>query len=321
MKITFATAVALAQKEEMERDERVFVMGEDVAHFCNFFATDGLADIMGENRVINTPISETAIAGAAFGAAISGLRPVAEIMYGEFFGYVDPLLNHIAKTHFMSNGKVNVPMVLRLPSGGKGGNGAAHSQNVEMVVANTPGLKIVAPSSASEAKGLLKTAIRDDDPVVFIEEKLLYPVVDEVSEDDYTIPFGKARIAREGSDVTIVSYGYMTDQAIRAARELKKENIEVEIVDLRTLNPLDIETPVQSALKTGRVIVAHQACTFGGFGGEIVSQIQEKTFGKLKKPILRVGALSAPVAANKALEHCAMPDKDTLVAAVKEIMN
>ena len=212
-------------------------------------------------------------------------------------------------------------MVLRLPSGGKGFNGAAHSQNIETLVTNVPGLIVAIPSNAADAKGLLKTAVRSNDPVVFIEEKLLYATSGEVPDDpEYLLPFGKASVARPGRDVTVVAYGYLVSRALLAAEQRAKEGVEVEVIDPRTLNPFDLDTVLASVRKTGRVVIAHQACKTGGFGGEISALIAEHAFESLKKPILRVGALDAPVAANAALEACALPNERSIVDAVRTLL-
>ena len=320
MKMAFCEAIALATKEEMLRDERVFVMGEDVGYYDGgFYATKGLFKEFGPRRVVDTPISEAGIVGAAFGASLAGLRPVVEVQYLEFLGYMDPLVNHVAKTHFLSGGKIKTPMVVRLPSGGKGGNASPHSQNLEAYFMHLPGVYVAMPSNPADAKGLLKTAIRDDNPVVFIEEKLLYMSKGEVEEGDYCIPFGQANIVREGSDVTIVAMGYMVTRARIAATKLEKEGISVEIVDPRTLNPLDIGTILSSVRKTKKVIITHQACRTGGVGAEIAAIIAEKEFDSLEKPIERVTAIDAPIAYNMKLEYVALPNEDDIVSAALKL--
>ena len=320
MNIKFCEALAMALNEEMRRDDKVFVLGEDIGiSDGQFYATKGLYKEFGSKRVIDTPISEAGIVGAAFGAAITGLRPVAEVQYLEFLDYMDPLINHVAKTHFMSGGKINVPMVVRLPSGGKGGNASPHSQNLEAFFMHMPGLYVAMPSNPSDAKGLLKTAIRDENPVVFIEEKLLYMSSGEVDEGDYTVPFGKAAVVREGKDVTIVALGYMVTRATIAANKLRNEGIEAEIIDPRTLNPFDIDTIMKSVAKTHNVVIAHQACRKGGVGAEIATQIMEKGFQYLNHPIERVAALDAPIAYNMKLEYTALPNEDNIIKAVHKL--
>ena len=280
----------------------------------------GLYKEFGGTRVLDTPISEAGIAGAAFGAALAGLRPIAEIQYMEFLGYMDPLVNHIAKTHFMSGGKIKVPMVVRLPSGGKGGNASPHSQYLEAFFMHTPGLYVVLPSNPNDARGLLKTAIRDDNPVVFVEEKLLYMSTGEVEEGDICIPFGKARIVKEGKDITIVALGYTVSRAQIAAVKAEKEGINVEIIDPRTLNPFDLDTLLDSIKKTGKLIIAHQACKTGGVGGEIAAMVAEKGFEYLKKPIVRIASIDAPIAYNMKLEFTALPDEEKILEAVRFLM-
>lgn len=321
MNMKFWEAIALAQKEEMERDDRVIVMGEDVGYYNGaFYATTGLWKEFGGKRVIDTPISEAGTVGAAFGASMAGLRPIAEIQYIEFLGYMDPLINHVAKTHFVSGGKVKTPMVVRLPSGGKGGNAAAHSQNLEAYFMHTPGLLVAMPSNPADARGLLKTAIRDDNPVVFIEEKLLYMTSGEVDLEEGCIPFGQAKVVREGTDVTIVAMGYMVTRAKIAAQKLAEEGISAEIVDPRTLNPLDMDSIMKSVSKTHKVIVAHQATKTGGVGAEIAAQITENGFDILDKPVERVAAIDCPIAYNMKLEYVALPNEDHIIAAAHKLM-
>jgi pyruvate/2-oxoglutarate/acetoin dehydrogenase E1 component len=322
MVMTFAEALAAAQREEMTRDNQIYVSGEDVGYYDGaFFATKGLYKEFGPERVIDMPISEAAIIGSAFGAALSGMRPVVEIQYLEFLDYIDPLVNHIAKTHLMSGGKIKVPMVIRLPSGGKGGNAAPHSQNLEAWFVHIPGVYVVMPSSANDAKGLLKSAIRDDNPVVFIEEKRLYFMQGEVEEkEDHLIPLGEAKIVKEGKDVTIIALGWMVSRALNAARQLEKEGISVEIVDPRTLNPLDKSTICESVKKTGKVIVTHQACKTGGVGAEVAALVMEEAFEYLDAPVKRIGALDAPIAYSLNLERLALPTDGHIVAGVKELL-
>lgn len=322
MNLTFSEAIALATKEEMQRDNSVFVIGEDIGYYDGaFYATKGLYKEFGGARVVDTPISEAGIVGAAFGAALAGLRPVAEVQYLEFLDYMDPLINHVAKTHFLSGGKINVPMVIRLPSGGKGGNAAPHSQNLEAFFMHTPGLYVAIPSNPSDAKGLLKTAIRDENPVVFIEEKLLYMSNGNVDEKEYIVPFGKAKVIREGSDVTVVAYGYMVTRAVIAANKLHDEGIEIELIDPRTLNPFDIGTIIDSVKKTHKVIIAHQACKTCGAGAEIAARITENGFDYLEKPIERIAAIDAPIAYNMKLEYTALPNEDDIYHAVNKLMD
>jgi len=321
MKMKFCEAISLAQKEEIHRDHNVFLLGEDVGYYNGgFYATKGLFAEFGGERILDTPISEAGIVGAAFGAALAGLRPIAEVQYMEFLGYMDPLVNHVAKTHFMSGGKIKVPMVIRLPSGGKGGNAAPHSQYLEAFFMHTPGLYVAIPSNPNDAKGLLKTAIRDDNPVVFVEEKLLYMMSGEVEDGDICIPFGEARTVRAGADVTVVAIGYAVSRAQIAANKLESEGINIEIIDPRTLNPFDLEMVLSSVKKTGRLIIAHQACKTGGIGGEIAAMVAESGFTYLKKPIVRIASLDAPIANNIKLEFTALPNEDDIVEAARNIM-
>jgi acetoin:2,6-dichlorophenolindophenol oxidoreductase subunit beta len=319
--LTFAEAVAEGLAEEMRRDPRVFVCGEDVGYYDGAFqATKGLFREFGGGRVIDMPISEAAIVGAAYGAALAGLRPVAEVQYVEFFDYIDPLVNHVAKTHLMSGGRIRVPMVIRLPNGGKGGNAGPHSQSMEAWFLHVPGLRVAMPSNPRDAKGLLKAAIRGDDPTVFIEDKLLYFHSGEVPEEEETIPFGKAAVPREGRDLTIVALGWMVGRALAAAKELAESGIDVEVVDPRTLNPLDMDTIVGSVRKTGRAIVTHQACRTGGVGAEISARLMETAFDSLDAPVERVTGLDAPIAYDLKLEKAALPSERDLVSAARRML-
>jgi pyruvate dehydrogenase E1 component beta subunit len=316
-----AQAIAEAQAEEMERDERVFVLGEDVGIMGGAFsATEGLFARFGPHRVIDMPVAEAGILGAAIGAALAGMRPVAEIQYIEFLGYLDPLVNHAAKIHYMSRGRIHVPMVVRLPNGGKLGNAAPHSQYLESWFLHTPGLRVAMPSNPQDAKGLLKTAIRSDDPVVFIEDKLLYPRTAEVDEGEVLVPFGEAAIAHPGGDVTVVALGWTVTRALAAALELEKEGISVEVVDPRTLNPLDMPAILSSVRKTGRAIVAHQACRTGGAGAEIAARISEEAFDSLDAPVARVAGLDCPIPYNLDQEKFSMPDEQSIAAAVRAML-
>ncbi len=314
--MTMASAIAEALAEEMTRDERVFVLGEDVGKMGGaFYATEGLFEQFGPDRVIDMPISEAAIVGTAIGAALAGMRPVAEIQYIEFLAYMDPLINHAAKFHYMSRNQIRLPMVVRLPNGGKLGNAAPHSQYLEAWFMHTPGLRIAMPSNPADAKGLLKTAIRDDNPVLIIEDKLLYLKSGEVGDGDATMPFGKANVARSGSDLTVVAVGWTVTRALAAAIELEKKGIDIEVIDPRTLNPLDMQTIVASVKKTGNVIVAHQACRTGGVGAELSARITEETFDYLDAPVVRVAGLDCPVPYNINQEKLACPDEKDIVQA------
>jgi pyruvate/2-oxoglutarate/acetoin dehydrogenase E1 component len=296
--ITYAQAIKEAMCEEMRRDENVFLMGEDVGIYGGAFGVSvGMFEEFGEERVRDTPISEAVIAGAAAGAAVTGMRPIAEIMFSDFTTIaMDQLVNQAAKMRYMFGGKARVPMVLRTPGGSGTGAAAQHSQSLEAWFCHVPGLKVVVPSTPYDAKGLLKAAIRDDNPVMFFEQKLLYRKKGYVPEEDYVIPLGKADVKREGSDVSIIVYGRMAPVCLEAAENLVKEGISVEVVDPRTLVPLDKETLIASAKKTGRVLIVHEACQTGGYGGEIASVIADsEAFFYLDAPIKRLCGLDVPI--------------------------
>jgi len=319
--ITFAQALVEAQREEMERDESVFIMGEDVGYSGGTFgATLGLWEKFGSERVRDTPISEAAIMGAGVGAALAGMHPVIDMQYLEFLPYMDALVNLAAKLHLMSGGQICIPVVLRGPLGAKGGNGAQHSQYFESWFVNTPGLYVAMPSTPYDAKGLLKSAIRGKNPVVFIEDKTIYFTQGEVPEEEYTVPFGQADIKRIGKDVTIVATGITIGRALKAARILSKEGIEAEVVDPCTLIPLDIETILQSVRKTHHVVVAHQAPKTGGFGAEVVAQIQELAFDELDAPVIRVAGLDVPAPYNVELEKKANVYEDDIINGVRLVL-
>ncbi|MHB1417642.1 MAG: alpha-ketoacid dehydrogenase subunit beta [Chloroflexota bacterium] len=319
--ITFAEALVEAQREEMRRDAGVFLIGEDIGYSNGSFgATAGLWREFGPQRVLDTPISEAAIMGAATGAAIAGMRPVVEMMYLEFLPYIDALVNLVAKLHLMSGGQVRVPLVLRGPLGAKSGNGAQHSQHFEAWFAHMPGLLVAMPSLPYDAKGLLKTAIRDDNPVVFIEDKTSYFLQGEVPEEEYTLPFGQADVKREGRQVTLIATGITVPRALRAAERLADDGIDVEVVDPRTLVPLDMATIAASVRKTGRAVVAHQAPLTGGFGGELVARIQEDVFDWLDAPVVRVAGLDTPAPYNVALEKQALVQEADIIAGVRRVL-
>jgi pyruvate/2-oxoglutarate/acetoin dehydrogenase E1 component len=283
--------------------------------------TKGLLQEFGPLRVRNTPISESAIIGAALGAAMTGIRTVAELMYVDFTTCaMDQIVNQVAKMHYMSGGKLRIPLVIRTHGGGGRGNAAQHSQNLEAWFLHVPGLKIVMPSTPADAKGLLATAIRDDNPVLFIEHKLLYSTKGQVPEGEHLIPLGQADVKRVGTDVTIVTISHMVLKALRAAERLAADGIEAEVIDLRTLTPLDLETVLRSVRKTNRVVIAHEACRRGGFGGELAAQIQEEAFDSLDAPVLRVGALDVPIPYSKPMEEYVIPDEARIVGAVKHLL-
>jgi pyruvate dehydrogenase E1 component beta subunit len=287
-----------------------------------FQASAGLLETFGPTRVLDTPISEQAIVGAALGSALVGLRPVAEIMFVDFTGIaMDQIANQCAKFHFMTGGQAIVPVVIRTQGGVGIGDAAQHSQSLEAWHAHVPGLKVVMPSTPSDAKGLLKAAIRDDNPVMFIEHKLLYLTEGPVPEgDDHVIPIGKADIKREGEDVTIIAWSKMVLESLEAAGELEKEGIDAEVVDLRTLRPLDLETVLGSVRKTGRVVIVHEACKTGGFGGEVASLIVENAFDDLDAPVKRITGLDTPIPYAEPLYRAVIPNPDWIMKGVEELM-
>jgi pyruvate dehydrogenase E1 component beta subunit len=316
---TTIAAINRTLAEAMRADERVLVLGEDVAEGGPYTATAGLAEEFGAERVVNTPISEAAITGVAIGAAQAGLRPVLEIMFVDFLTLaLDQLVNAAAKAHFMSGGQLTVPLVLRT-QGGAGQRGAAqHSQSLESWLAHVPGLKVVMPSRAADAAGLLASAIADPNPVVFVECKTLYFRKEDVPEPLGPVPLGRAAVVREGGDVTVVALSRLVPEALAAAERLAAEDgIEVDVIDPRTLVPLDVETIVASVERTGRLVVAHEAVAHGGFGAEIAVRAQEAAFDYLDAPIARVGAPFAPVPFSGPLEDAYLPGADEIVAAVR----
>lgn len=319
--ITYLEAVREAMSQEMRENNDVFVLGEDIGVYGGAFGvTRGMIEEFGPERVRNTPISEAAIAGAAIGSALTGMRPILELQFSDFITIaMDQMVNQAAKTRYMFGGKGKVPMVLRTPSGSGTGAAAQHSQSLEAWMAHIPGLKVVQPSTAYDVKGLLKAAIDDDNPVIFYEHKLLYRTSGEVPEEAYKIELGKADIKREGTDVTIVATAIMVHKALEAAAELEKEGISVEVVDPRTIVPLDKETIIASVKKTGRLIVVHEAVQRGGIGGEIVSVIAESdAFDYLDAPIKRLGGKEVPIPYNPTLEKAAIPQVPDIIAAVRE---
>ncbi|RDZ12805.1 alpha-ketoacid dehydrogenase subunit beta [Priestia megaterium] len=319
--ITYLEAVREAMSQEMRQNEDVFILGEDIGVYGGAFGvTRGMIEEFGPERVRNTPISEAAIAGGAVGAALTGMRPILELQFSDFITIaMDQLVNQAAKTRYMFGGKGKVPMVVRTPAGSGTGAAAQHSQSLEAWMAHIPGLKVVQPSNAYDAKGLLKAAMDDDNPVIFYEHKLLYRTQCDVPEEQYSIPLGKADIKREGKDVTIVATAIMVHKALEAATELEKEGIDVEIIDPRTIVPLDEEAIIESVKKTGRLIVVHEAVKRGGFGGEIASMIAEsEAFDYLDSPIKRLGGLAVPIPYNPTLEKAVIPQVPDIVEAVKE---
>jgi pyruvate/2-oxoglutarate/acetoin dehydrogenase E1 component len=322
--ITYAEAIREAMSEEMRLNNDVFLMGEDVGVFGGVWGVSAnmLAEF-GEDRIIDTPISESAIIGTGLGAAMMGMRPVVEIMFGDFLMCAgDQIVNQVAKAKFMSGGKAIVPLTIRVTSGAPGSAGAQHSQSPEAWFMNVPGIKIVAPTTPADAKGLLKTAMRGCDPVLFFEHKMLYGDTGPVPEDpDFTVPFGQSNLMREGSDVTIIGVNIMAKKALAAAEILQKESISAEVIDPRTLVPLDKETILKSVRKTSRVVIAYEAHLRAGPGAEIAAMIAEEAIEYLDGPILRVGARNVPLPYSPILEAHVLPDTKDIVSAVKSFWN
>jgi pyruvate/2-oxoglutarate/acetoin dehydrogenase E1 component len=324
--VTYLDAINEALIEEMERDDSVFVMGEDVAVGYGgggiFGATRGLVERFGTGRVIDTPLSELAITGAAIGAALVGLRPVAEIMFADFLSIImDQLVNNAAKMRWTLNGERDVPIVYRTAYGAGIGAGFHHSQSFEAWVAGVPGLKVAMPSDPKDAKGLLKASIRDNDPVIFLEHKLLYKrSKGEVPEEEYTIPLGKGDIKRPGTDVTIVGTGAMVRLALEAAETLEKKGVSAEVVDPRTIQPLDEDLILDSVKKTGRAIIVHEAPVFGGFGGEIAAILADRGIDYLDGPVKRVGALFTPIPNWIEMERYYLPSVEKILKATEEVI-
>ena len=313
---TYLGAITATLGEAMRADPRVFVLGEDVAEGGPWGATKGLVGEFGAERVRNTPISEAAICGIAVGAAQSGLRPVVEIMFVDFVTLaLDQLVNQAAKAHFMSGGQLAVPLVLRTQGGAGQRGGAQHSQSLEAWLTHVPGLKVVMPSTAADAAGLLAAAIADPNPVVFVENKTLYFRREELARED--VPIGRAKVVRPGRDVTVVALSRLVHEALAAAEDLAGEGVEVEVVDPRTLVPLDLETIVESVARTHRLVVAHEAVAHGGVGAEIAAQVQAASFDELDAPIERVGAPFAPIPFSPPLEDAYLPGRAEVAAAVR----
>lgn len=319
---SYLEAVNDALDTAMGRDENVVIMGEDVGVYGGGMGvTAGLIEKYGPSRVMDTPVSESAFTGAAAGCAMLGMKPVVEIIFADFTSLIiDPLINHAAKMHFMSAGTINVPMVVRTPLGSGTGAAAQHSQSVENMFLNVPGIFVAAPSNAYDAKGLMLSAIECSDPVMYFEHKKCYPLTDEVPEGYYTVPLGKAKIAREGKDITIVSYSHMVNTVLQAAEALEKEGISAEVIDLRSLRPLDTDTILASVEKTGRALVVTEAPAFGGFSGEIASVIAENASEALVSPLKRLGGTDMPIAYNEGVESAQVPDVPAIINKVKEIM-
>ncbi len=322
-KLNMVEAINLALREEMKRDQRVLILGEDVGREGGVFrVTDGLQQEFGVDRVMDTPLGEIGIVGAAFGMALNGLLPIAEIQFDGFlYPCLDQITNHIGRIRNRSRGRFTSPLVIRVPYGGGIHAPEHHSESPEAILAHTPGIKVVIPSTPYEAKGLLISSIRHPDPVIFLEPKRIYRAIrEEVPEGEYSIPIGKARIVQEGKDVTIVVWGAMVREALNAAEQLKEDKIEVEIIDLRTISPMDIETIVTSIRKTGRGVIVHEAPKTCGLGAEIIALINEKALLSLQAPIERVTGFDIPVPLLKS-EHYYLPNPKRIVMAVKKVMS
>ena len=320
--ITMRQAITDALREEMHRDENVFIMGQEVGVWGGTYAvTRGFYDEFGPRRVRDTPISEMAIGGAATGAAMNGLRPVAEFMTMNFaFLALDTIVNHAAKVHYMFGGQIKAPVVFRAPGGGGRQLGATHSHTPDAIFAHFPGLKVVSPSTPYDAKGLLKSAIRTDDPVLFIEHHTLYQIRGDVPDEDFTVPIGAADVKREGSDVTIVAYAHGMMAAMEAAEQLAKEGVEAEVVDLRSLRPLDMGPAVESFKKTFKAVIVEEGYRSYGIGSEVAARLQEEAFDYLDAPIKRVAQLEVPLPYSQKLEQSALINADRVKAAVKEVL-
>lgn len=320
--LTLLQAITSALKEEMRRDDRVIVLGEDVGKNGGVFrVTEGLFDEFGPERSVDTPLAESGIIGMAIGMAMYGLRPIPEIQFMDFiYPAFDQIVSELAKMRYRSGGQFSVPMVIRTPYGGGIRGGLYHSQSAEAYFAHTPGLKVVIPSNPYDAKGLLISAIRDEDPVIFMEPKRLYrSVKGEVPDTDYTVPIGKAAITKEGKDISVFAYGAMIPLCIEAAKKAEEKEISVEVVDLRTLAPLDIETIISSVKKTGRAVVVYEANKTGGFGAEISALIAERAIEYLEGPVLRVAGLDTPYPYT--WEHVYMPDPRRILEAIEKVVN
>jgi pyruvate/2-oxoglutarate/acetoin dehydrogenase E1 component len=320
--MSYRDALREALFEEMQRDDRVFVIGEEVGRYGGAYGvTRGLFQEFGAQRVVDSPISEAGIVGLGVGAAITGLRPIVELMYVDFVGLaMDQIANQMAKFRYMTGGQLTIPMVLRTQGGTGRSAGAQHSQSLESWLVHVPGLRVVMPSNAHDAKGLLKTAVRCNDPVVFIEHKALYSAKGEVPEEEYTIPLGKAAILRKGRDATILCYSGMVSLTVKAAAALSSEGIEAEVVDLRSLSPLDTETILSSARKTGRVAVVSEAHRTLGMGAELSALITEQCFEQLKAPVLRIAASDTPVPAS-ILEKISIPTEEGVVQGIRHLVS
>ena len=322
-RIKYREALNAALREEMERDPLVFIIGEGIGkRGGSYKVTENLLNQFGEDRVIETPLSEASFIGLGGGAAIAGTRPVVEMLFVDFmYLTMDQVANQIAKYNFMTGGQTKVPVVIRTQGGIGNGLAGQHSQSLEALFYHIPGLQVVMPSTPYDAKGLLKTAIRDDNPVIFIEHKQLYLTEGEVPEDEYLIPFGQADIKRPGNDVTILTYSFMTLECLKAAEVLKEKGIDAEVIDLRTLVPLDEACILKSVEKTGRLVVVHEAWKRGGVGGDIISMVNEKAFYSLEAPPVRIAGKNTTIPFNKNLEKLCVPSVNEIVSGVMEAIN
>jgi len=322
MKLTYREALNQGLREEMRRDDRVFLIGEDVAYYQGAFkVSKGFLEEFGPRRVVDTPITELGFTGLAVGAAMAGLRPVVEVMTFNFaILALDQIVNHAAKIRYMSGGQVSVPLVIRGPGSAAHQLAAQHSQSLEAWFCHVPGLKVVAPATPHDAKGLLKSAVRDDNPVIFLEAQLLYPSQGEIEEGEHTIPIGEADVKRQGTDVTIIAYSKMLLVALDAAERLAQEGIQAEVVDPRTLRPLDIAALAASAKKTGRVVIVEEGWPFAGLGAQIAESLYRRVFDYLDGPIVRVTGRDVPMPYARNLEDAAVPDADRVVDAVHQAL-
>ncbi|MBE0478711.1 alpha-ketoacid dehydrogenase subunit beta [Candidatus Aerophobetes bacterium] len=320
--LTYGEAACEAITEEMIKDDRIFYMGEDVGRFgSSYGTTKGLWEQFGDEKIKDTPMSEAAIVGYALGAAVTGMRPIVEIMFCDLLCLtMDQVVNQVAKIHYMFGGKVRVPLVIRVPLGGLRRAAAQHSQHLEAWFLHTPGLKIVVPSTAYDVKGLLKAAIREDNPVMSFEHILLYQRKGNVPEGDYIIPIGKADVKREGKDITVISYSLMLHRCLSVAEKLSKEGIEVEVIDLRSLHPLDMQTIITSVKKTNKVAICHQASLTGGVGAEVGLRISEAAFDFLDAPVKRICARDVPVPFSPVLEDFVVPTEERIEQEIKDML-
>ncbi len=323
MLVSYREALNQAMAEEMRRDERVFLIGEEVGYYQGAFkVSKGFIEEFGTGRVLDTPITEAGFTGLAVGAAMVGLRPIVELMTFNFgILALDQIVNNAAKIRYMSGGQLSVPMVIRGPGSAAHQLGAQHSQSLEAWFCHVPGLKVIAPATPQDAKGLLKAAIRDDNPVIFIEAQLLYATKGEIQDGDYILPIGKAEVKRDGSDVTIAAYSKMLLLALEAADDLAEDGIDAEVVDLRTLKPLDVETLSQSVQKTGHLVIVEEGWGFAGLGAQVAESVYTTAFDSLDGPIVRVTGEDVPMPYARPLEDLAIPDRTRIISAVKQLLS